>query len=114
MLRRNLLNLHIIVYLRFRDLPLVRACVCVCVRVCVCGGGGVFPQSAEVSHCFKANLAITWQKKKQPKTVKVARDSCDITHSLKQASIHTSHVHASKSCTKYSLHLVQSTSTHYM
>ena len=26
---------------------------------------------------------------------------------VKQASIHTSHVHASKSCTKYSLHLVQ-------
>ena len=25
---------------------------------------------------------------------KVARDSCDVTHSLKQASIHTSHVHA--------------------
>ena len=47
------------------------------------------------------------------KQVKVARDSCDVTHSLKQASIHTSHVHASKSCTKYSLHLVQSTSTHY-
>ena len=43
---------------------------------------------------------------------KVARDSCDVTHSLKQASIHTSHVHASKSCTKYSLHLMQSTSTH--
>ena len=30
MLRRNLLNLHVVVYL-FRDLPLVRACVCVCV-----------------------------------------------------------------------------------
>ena len=46
--------------------------------------------------------------------VKVARDSGDITHSLKQASIHTSHVHASTSCAKYeySLHLVQSTSTH--
>ena len=44
--------------------------------------------------------------------VKVARDSCDITHSLKQASIHTSHVHALKSCAKYSLHLVQSTSAH--
>ena len=43
---------------------------------------------------------------------KVARDSCDVTHSLKQASIHTSHVHASKICTKYSLHFVQSTSTH--
>ena len=46
------------------------------------------------------------------KGLKVARDSCDVTHSLKQAGIHTSHVHASKSCTKYSLHLVQSTSTH--
>ena len=46
------------------------------------------------------------------KVIKVARDSCDVTHSLKQASIHTSHVHASKSCTKYSLHLVQSASTH--
>ena len=44
--------------------------------------------------------------------LKVARDSCDVTHSLTQASIHTSHVHASKSCTKYSLHLVQSTSRH--
>ena len=44
--------------------------------------------------------------------LKVARDSCDVTQSLKQASIHTSHVHASKSCTKYSLHLVQSKSTH--
>ena len=44
--------------------------------------------------------------------VKVAWDSCDVTHSLKQASIHTSHVHGSKSCTKYSPHLVQSTSTH--
>ena len=29
-------------------------------------------------------------------SIKVARDSCDVTHSLKQASIHTSHVHASK------------------
>ena len=46
------------------------------------------------------------------KPFKVARDSCDVTHSLTQASIHTSHVHASKSCTKYSLHLVQSTSRH--
>ena len=36
----------------------------------------------------------------------MARDSCDVTHSLKHASIHPSHVHASKSCTKYSLHLV--------
>ena len=35
------------------------------------------------------------------KPLKVARDSCDVTHSLKQASIHTSHVHASRSCTKY-------------
>ena len=49
---------------------------------------------------------------KQGGLLKVARDSCDVTHSLKQASIHTSHVHTSKSCTKYSLHLVQSTSTH--
>ena len=46
------------------------------------------------------------------RAVMVARDSCDVTHSLKQASIHTTHVHASKGCTKYSLHLVQSTSTH--
>ena len=30
------------------------------------------------------------------KSVKVARDSCDVTHILKQASIHTSHVEASK------------------
>ena len=52
--------------------------------------------------------AQTWH----PSCFKVARDSCDVTHSLKQASIHTSHVHASKTCTKYSLHLVQSASTH--
>ena len=39
-------------------------------------------------------------------------DSCDVTHSLTQASIHTSHVHDSKCCTKYSLHFVQSTSRH--
>ena len=45
-------------------------------------------------------------------TFKVARDSCDVTHSLIQASIHTSHVHGSKSCTTYSLHFVQSTSRH--
>ena len=38
-----------------------------------------------------------------PDLLKVARDSCDVTHSLKQAGIHTSHVHASKSCTRYSL-----------
>ena len=44
--------------------------------------------------------------------LKVGRDSCDVTHSLTQASIHTSHVHGSKSCTKYSLHLVQSRSRH--
>ena len=43
------------------------------------------------------------------KQLKVARDSCDVTHSLTQASIHTSHVNGSKSFTKYSLHLVQST-----
>ena len=44
--------------------------------------------------------------------IKVARDSCDVTHSLTQASLHTSHVHGSKSCKKYSLHFVQSTSRH--
>ena len=59
----------------------------------------------------KRRALIAWQC-----TFKVARDSCDVTHSLKQASIHTSHFHASKSFTKYSLqvslHLVQSTSTH--
>ena len=40
---------------------------------------------------------------------KVAQDSCDVTHSLIQASIHASHVYASKRCTKYSMHLLQST-----
>ena len=67
-----------------------------------------------------STLSIPWCKKsKMTKNsnqggscLKVARDSCDVTHSLKQASVHTSHVHASKSCTKYSLHLVQSTSTY--
>ena len=44
--------------------------------------------------------------------LKVARDCCDVIHSLTQASIHTSQVHGSKSCTKYSLHLMQSTSRH--
>ena len=46
--------------------------------------------------------------------VKVARDSCDVTHILTQASIPTRYVHGSKSCTKYSLHFVhvQSTSRH--
>ena len=42
----------------------------------------------------------------------VTQDSCDVKHSLTEESIHTSHVHSPKSCTKYSLHLVQSTSRH--
>ena len=46
--------------------------------------------------------------------LKVARDSCDVTQSLTQASIHTSHVNGSESFTKYSLHLLQSTSRHRM
>ena len=37
--------------------------------------------------------------------LKVAWDSCDVTHSLTQLSIHTSHVHGSKSCTNDSLHV---------
>ena len=46
--------------------------------------------------------------------LKVARDSCDVTHtaSYRQACTPCSHVHGSKSCTKYSLHLMQSTSRH--
>ena len=45
-------------------------------------------------------------------SLQVAQDSCDVTHSLTQASIHTNRVHTSKRCTKYSLHLVPSTSRH--
>ena len=65
-------------------------------------------------HCWALFSDSSTEKKKKKKNtkLKVARDSCDVTHSLKQASIHTSHLHASKSCTKYSLHLVQSASTH--
>ena len=44
--------------------------------------------------------------------IKVAQDSCEVTHSLTHASIHTKYVQASKSCTEYSLQLGQSTSRH--
>ena len=47
-----------------------------------------------------------------PVIVKVARDSCDVTHSLTQASMHTSHVHGSKSCTKYELPASSAACTH--
>ena len=43
----------------------------------------------------------TISREKEENDLKICAYSCDVTHSLKQASIHTSHVDASKSCTNY-------------
>ena len=76
---------------------------------------GVTASLTKLATSSIAEKAFLYHRHKASTTIfflfKVARDSCDVTHSLTQASIHTSHVHGSKSCTKYSLHLVQSTST---
>ena len=67
------------------------------------------------SKLCRSSGKLAWRSAKfavKLQLIKVARDSCDVTHSLTQANMHTSYVHGSKSCTKYSLHFEQSTSRH--
>ena len=60
----------------------------------------------------KMAMSCTCQIAEMP-VLKVAQDTCDVTHSLTHASACTSVMSTrQKECTKYSLHLVSSASRH--